>query len=125
MTSAPIIPIIRSPTAAAEAPNDASYVQASLADVDLRGYCSAGILLYDFKRVRGSDRPVLRLFMGSNHEKKMEFLGGKKEAEDADVYATAAREFDEESGGILSRSAGDVSHRATLERACRGSKVLW
>ncbi len=125
ISSTPIIPIIRDPAAAAGAPNNASYVESSLADVDLRAYASAGILLYDFKRVRGGDRPVLRLLMGSNHEKKTEFLGGKKEAEDADVYATAAREFDEESGGILSLSAGDVSHRATLERACRGSKVLW
>jgi hypothetical protein len=125
MSSSPIIPIIRSPTAAACAPNDASYVESSLADVDSRAYCSAGILLYDFKRTRRGERPVLRLLMGSNHDKKTEFLGGKKEVDDADVYATAAREFDEESGCILSRSPGDVSHRTTLERACRGSKVLW
>ena len=74
---------------------------------------------------RAGNGETLRLLLGSNHEKKIEFLGGKRETVDADVYATAAREFDEESGGILSQSAGDLSHRATLERACRSSKVLW
>lgn len=105
-----------------------SYVASSLAAADALEYRSAGILLYDFERAMGQGveaHPCFRLLMGRNHENKIEFLGGKKEAGDLDVYGTAAREFDEESGGVLAASAGDISHRETLMRACRSSRVLW
>jgi hypothetical protein len=85
-------------------------------------------LLYDFERLPGQRlgvRGALRLLMGRNHENKIEFLGGKREPTDEDVYATASREFDEESGGIFGESAGDVRQRATLAHACRSSRVLW
>jgi hypothetical protein len=104
--------------------SDFSYVASSLADADAQAYRSAGILLYDVDR--SSSPPVLlSLLLGRNHESRIEFLSGKREVADADVYATAAREFDEESGGVLADCAGDVAHRALLARACRSSKVLW
>ena len=96
--------------------------------MDAKGYRSAGILLYDFQREPGQnvcERGLLRLLLGKNHSNNIEFLSGKKEPSDSDVFATAAREFDEESGGVFAESAGDMSHRATLMRACRSSKVLW
>jgi 8-oxo-dGTP pyrophosphatase MutT (NUDIX family) len=65
------------------------------------------------------------LLLGRNHEGNVEFLSGKRESADADVYATAAREFDEESGCVLADREGDVSHRTVLAAACRSSRVLW
>ncbi len=117
------------PGASAAAPGgEEDYIAPSLAAADAANYRSAGIVLYDFERSPGQRlgaRGVLRLLMGRNHENKIEFLGGKRETTDEDVHATASREFDEESGGILGESAGDVSQRATLARACRSSRVLW
>jgi hypothetical protein len=113
---------------AAAACSGASYGAASLAAADALGYRSAGVVLYDFEWPTGRDVELgacLRLLMGRNHDNKIEFLGGKREAADADVYATAAREFDEESGGIFAERAGDVAHRSTLVHACRSSRVLW
>lgn len=112
----------------ADSGRDDSYVASSLAEADAKSYRSAGIMLYDFQLEPGhksGERGLLRLFLGRNHSNNVEFLSGKKEQFDADVFATAAREFDEESGGVFADSAGDISHRATLMRACRSSKVLW
>ena len=113
---------------AAAALSTISYVAPTLAAADAIGYRSAGIVLYDVQRCRGQhgDGSVsLRLFLGRNHEDKIEFLSGKREACDADVYATAAREFDEESGGVLGEGVEEGAHRAVLARACRSSRVLW
>jgi hypothetical protein len=108
--------------------HDTSYVAPALQNDDAVGYRSAGILLYDFERPAhhsAASRGSLRLLMGKNHENKVEFLAGKREIVDADVYATAVREFDEESGGILADSATSEAHRSLLEHACRSSRVLW
>jgi hypothetical protein len=127
--AATVIALASSPAAdGAAACSAISYAASSLAAPDALGYRSAGIILYDFERAEGQSaevRGTLRLLMGRNHENKIEFLGGKREATDADVHSTAAREFDEESGGILAGSPGDVTHRVTLMQACRSSRVLW
>jgi 8-oxo-dGTP pyrophosphatase MutT (NUDIX family) len=96
------------------------YIAEKLHKIDAENYAAAGILVYN---PIGPERfEVLLGRSSSKHE--IEFLGGKRDAEE-DVWMTAAREFDEETGGVLGEIKKDLSQRTTLIKACKESSVLW
>ena len=96
------------------------YIAEKLHKIDAENYAAAGILVYN---PIGPERfEVLLGRSSSKHE--IEFLGGKRDAEE-DVWMTAAREFDEETSGVLGEIKKDLSQRTTLIKACKESSVLW
>jgi 8-oxo-dGTP pyrophosphatase MutT (NUDIX family) len=99
-------------------PND--YIAASLLKEDADHFAAAGILVFDSKAPASID-----LLLGRNSSKnEIEILGGKRD-DGEDVVTTAAREFDEETGGVLGDIKKDHSHRLLLMTACRESAVFW
>jgi 8-oxo-dGTP pyrophosphatase MutT (NUDIX family) len=99
-------------------PND--YLADKLQKIDLDSFAASGILVFN------SNGPAsLEMLLGRSSQKnEIEFLGGKRDAGE-DVYTTAAREFDEETGGVLSEIKKDLTHRQLLIKACRESPVFW
>jgi 8-oxo-dGTP pyrophosphatase MutT (NUDIX family) len=96
------------------------YIRYKLEETDAENFAAAGILVL---RPNGS-ASLEMLFGRSSSENQVDFLGGKRD-EGEDIYSTASREFDEETGGVLAEIKTDSGHRSLLAEACRASPVLW
>ena len=81
------------------------YIAKELKKKDAENFAAAGILVFN------SNGPAsLEMLLGRNCTKnELEFLGGKRDDRE-DVFTTAAREFDEETGGILGDIKKDLPH---------------